>query len=261
LLNLNQNLSFINNKFDNISLTKHFHEEYSFSLIYEGNHLYQNDTDRFNIKVGMIQVVNPYELHLTATSSWSYLNIMPTVELINDIAQHLTQNDKKYQLSFLPIIRDKVALRLYQNLFLSITHPSNHKVNIESSIIEFFEYIIIHHSSKDIGKIATITSTKKEIRKALEYINDFESIDDLSLDSISIQLGISKYHFLKEFKKHIGITPNKYIQIMKTNRSKKLIQDNISLSNVAYECGFTDQSYMIKIFKKYYGYTPSKLIF
>ena len=31
------------------------------------------------------------------------------------------------------------------------------------------------------------------------------------------------------------------------------------LSHIAYECGFADQSYMIKVFKSFYGFTPSKL--
>ena len=90
---LNKNLSFINNKFENINLNKHFHEEYSFSLIYEGNHLYQNEKKKFSLGSGIIQIVNPYEIHSTKKSSWSYLNIMLNKDLINDININLKQND------------------------------------------------------------------------------------------------------------------------------------------------------------------------
>lgn len=83
--------------------------------------------------------------------------------------------------------------------------------------------------------------------------------DNLSLEDISSEIGISKFHFQKEFKKCMGLTPNQYIQIRKANLAKKMIQKKIPLSHIAYECGFSDQSYMIKVFKKYHGYTPHKL--
>jgi len=41
--------------------------------------------------------------------------------------------------------------------------------------------------------------------------------------------------------------------------AKKMIEKKMPLAHVAYECGFNDQSYMIKIFKKYNGYTPKNL--
>ena len=46
MLNLKQNLSFINNKFENTNLHRHFHDEYSFSLIYDGNHSYENENEK-----------------------------------------------------------------------------------------------------------------------------------------------------------------------------------------------------------------------
>ena len=48
-----------------------------------------------------------------------------------------------------------------------------------------------------------------------------------------------------------------FVQIKKVNKVRELLKTNMSLSNIAYECGFSDQSYMIKVFRKYSGYTPS----
>ena len=93
ILELKQNLSFINNKFTNISIPKHFHEEYSLSLIYDGIHRYENEKNNYNLNSGIIQVVNPYEFHTTQNSSWAYLNIMPTATLVNSIAKDILQND------------------------------------------------------------------------------------------------------------------------------------------------------------------------
>ncbi|MCJ8328270.1 MAG: AraC family transcriptional regulator [Campylobacterales bacterium] len=256
---LNKNLSFINNKFENINLNKHFHEEYSFSLIYDGNHLYQNEKEKFSLGSGIIQIVNPYEIHSTKKSSWSYLNIMLNKDLINDININLKQNDNVKDILFNSLIEDKVAVRLFYKLFILLKNNSKNTLEIDISLIEFFEYIIKHHSSSKKESFVNITCSKKDINIALEYMNDYEKKDDITLDKISAQIGISKYHFIKEFKKHIGLTPNQYLQIKKTNWSKELIVKNMPLSHIAYECGFADQSYMIKVFKSFYGFTPSKL--
>ncbi len=257
--NLKQQLSFINNKFENINMAKHFHDEYSFSLIYDGNHSYENEKEKFIFGSGMIQVVNPYEIHSTKNSSWSYLNIMPSTELINDIAKDLTQDESKKDILFHPIITDTKTIKLFQHLFMLMSKNKENKIEIDTAMIEFFEYIIRFHSSQSNEKIVNITCTKKELNKALEYMNDYDKKDEITLSDISEQIGISKYHFIKEFKKYIGITPNQYLQIKKANWTKELLQQDIPLSHIAYECGFTDQSYMIKVFKKFYGYTPTKL--
>ena len=69
---------------------------------------------------------------------------------------------------------------------------------------------------------------------------------------------MSKYHFLREFKKETGVTPNQYIQIKKVNKVRSFLKTDASLSSIAYECGFTDQSHMIKVFKRFIGYTPKQ---
>jgi len=257
--NLKEQISYINNKFENINLNKHFHGEYSFSLIYDGNHSYENEKEKFILKSGMIQVVNPYEMHSTKNSSWSYLNIMPSCELIHDINSHLIQNESKKEILFHPIITDKKAIELFHTLFVFMSRKEENKMAIDSAMIEFFEYTLKYHSSQSHDKMANITCTKQTLNSALEYMNDYDRKDEITLDDISSQIGISKYHFIKEFKKYIGITPNQYLQIKKANWTKELLQKDVPLSEIAYECGFTDQSYMIKVFKKFYGYTPMKL--
>lgn len=257
--NIEQQLSFINNKFKNITLDKHFHEEYSFSLIYKGEHLYENEKNKFNLGLGTLQVVNPYELHSTENSSWSYLNVMINSEIINDVAKNLTQDNSIKNVLFNPIIKDINAIKLFTHIFNQISSKNCSSIDLESYIIQFIEYILEFHTNKKLPFIANITCSKETINKAIEFINEYDKKIEISLSDISSEIGITKYHLIKEFKRHIGITPNQYLQIKKVNLSKELIKKNIPLSHVAFESGFTDQSYMIKVFKRYYGYTPSKL--
>jgi AraC-like DNA-binding protein len=96
------------------------------------------------------------------------------------------------------------------------------------------------------------------IRKALEQIPQQE----VSLDELSQAAFMSKYHFIREFKKQVGLTPH-HFQIQ--NRIRKaqcllLEYKNASIAEVASATGFCDQSHFIKSFKKIVGLTPSQYI-
>lgn len=205
--NIEQQLSFINNKFKNITLAKHFHEEYSFSLIYKGEHLYENEKNKFNLGLGTLQVVNPYELHATKNSSWSYLNVMINSEIINSIAKNLTQDDSIENILFNPIIKDINAVKMFNLLFNLISSKNCSNIDIETYIIEFIEYILKYHTNDKLPCITNITCSKETINKAIEFINEYDKRIEISLSDIALEVGITKYHLIKEFKRHIGITP------------------------------------------------------
>ena len=259
ILNFEENISFINNRFQNISLKKHFHEEYSFSLIYEGDHLYENEKDRFKLNSGVLQVVNPYEFHTTYNSTWSYLNLTIKKEFVDYMANNIFEDENINNIRFYSVIKDKNILNLFYTLYVHVSSKNKNDFELESILIDFFTTIIKNCSSNNLLEIKDTIVSKNKIIDALRVMDDKNSLNELSLDNISNEIGISKYHFIKEFKKVMGITPNQYLQIKKINFSKSLMQSSTPFSNIAYECGFTDQSYMIKVFKSFYGYTPNKL--
>ncbi|QKJ24313.1 AraC family transcriptional regulator [Poseidonibacter lekithochrous] len=249
---------YVNNKFNKVTLNPHFHEEYTISLVYKGMHLFSNEKDTYNVEAGMIQVLNPYEFHQTKDSSWAHLNIMPTIKQMNTIASQMLQKEINSQILINTMIKDQKATNLFYSLFTSLDSIYNNRLSIDSKVVEFLEYILKYHSSLKAEEIVNIDINKNKLSLGLEYINSNITNDNLSLDEISNNIGLSKYHFLREFKKETGVTPNQYIQIKKVNKVRSFLKTDASLSSIAYECGFTDQSHMIKVFKRFIGYTPKQ---
>ena len=98
---------------------------------------------------------------------------------------------------------------------------------------------------------------------APQYINDAISDidahlhDELSLDYFSEKLSISKFYFVREFKKYTGFTPNQYIIMTRINHAKKLLlTSEKSVSSIAVESGFCNIGHFINMFKKYVNKTP-----
>lgn len=73
---------------------------------------------------------------------------------------------------------------------------------------------------------------------------------------------LSKKQFGRIFADYVGATPKEFIRIVRMQRALSLLQQDaaVSFAQLAYECGFSDQSHMIKEFKLFSGYTPAEYL-
>lgn len=248
---------YVNNNFKNVTLTKHFHEEYTISLVYEGAHFFANEKEKHKIVPGIIQVVNPYEIHTTNNSTWSHLNIMPTVSLVNSIAKDILKKDSLETIHFNSLIDDEKASYLFITMFETFEAKGTNDLAVDNAIFDFLDYILKYHSTIKENQIIEDKKTTKSFSSTIDFIDANIKDLNISLDDLSKNAGLSRFHFSREFKRNFGISPSHFIQIKKVNKVRELLKTDMSLSDIAYECGFSDQSYMIKVFRRYSGYTPS----
>lgn len=104
-----------------------------------------------------------------------------------------------------------------------------------------------------------VSAQKSSIaERAKKYIN--ENIENkFGIAEICAFLDCSKSTLLTSFKRTYGVTVNNYITDVRLERAKLLLFSNKkSISEVAYECGFADQSYFSKVFSKRFGIPPSE---
>ena len=79
----------------------------------------------------------------------------------------------------------------------------------------------------------------------------------VSLDDLAKAVGISKYHFAREFKRYTNMTPNEYLITTRLNFAKELLKySSLSIEQITYECGFHYLSYFAKQFYKHENLTP-----
>jgi AraC family transcriptional regulator len=82
---------------------------------------------------------------------------------------------------------------------------------------------------------------------------------DLTLVELSTIVQISPYHFLRLFKRSVGVTPHQYILQCRIDRAKYLLQSSDqSLAAIALMTGFCDQSHLTRCFKRILGVTPKQ---
>ncbi len=93
------------------------------------------------------------------------------------------------------------------------------------------------------------------ISATLEYIDDHLT-DNLSLDMISEDLLISKYHLCHTFKENTGTTIYQYIIVRRVSLAKKLLLSGKTVTEACHESGFNDYSNFIRTFKNETGISP-----
>jgi len=118
----------------------------------------------------------------------------------------------------------------------------------------FFELILEDIISKNSIAINKIDS--KIVDKMLDFI--YKNIEDkISIQTIAKRLNYNKEYLIRKFKTQMGLTPQQFITSLKIEISaNKLLQKNLSLTDIAYNYSFFDQSHYIKTFKSIYGISP-----
>lgn len=104
-----------------------------------------------------------------------------------------------------------------------------------------------------------ITQAKPTVAmQAKNYIR--QNIDKkITIADICEELKCSKSTLLTSFKRHYGITVNNYITEVKLGVAVRLLAEgDMTISEVAAETGFSDQSYFSKVFSAKYGISPSE---
>jgi AraC family transcriptional regulator len=94
------------------------------------------------------------------------------------------------------------------------------------------------------------------LRQVLDYIRSHLS-QDLSIIDLAQVAGMSPYYFLRLFKKSMHVTPRQYIIQTRIDRAKELlISRELSIAEIAFECGFTSQSHFTNVFRQITKTTP-----
>ncbi|OGW26483.1 MAG: hypothetical protein A2X56_01810 [Nitrospirae bacterium GWC2_57_13] len=94
--------------------------------------------------------------------------------------------------------------------------------------------------------------------RAVRYIEKNLS-DNLYLDVLAREACLSKFHFSRQFKKFLNMSPIRFINHLRIRKAKALLEHpDASISLAAQDAGFRDLSEFIRQFKKFTGTTPHK---
>jgi len=97
---------------------------------------------------------------------------------------------------------------------------------------------------------------KTKINDMMDYIEE-NFTEEIDTEVLARKIGYSSEHFCRKFKEATGITPMTYLRIYRLEQSLKMIKENeCSIGEIAFRCGFGDANYFTRCFKAHYGFPP-----
>ncbi|HJV10671.1 MAG TPA: AraC family transcriptional regulator [Burkholderiales bacterium] len=82
--------------------------------------------------------------------------------------------------------------------------------------------------------------------------------EPVGLEAAARRSGLSPFHFLRLFKRVVGVTPHQYLLRVRLRRAAKLLtRGGMAVTEVALECGFADLSNFVRTFRRAAGVPPA----
>lgn len=98
----------------------------------------------------------------------------------------------------------------------------------------------------------------EELQKTILFMEE-NLYKDVTLEMLSSNANMGKYHFGHLFKKWYGISPMRYYNNKKLEEACRLLKTaEKSVDEIAELLSYTDSGYFRKVFKEYFGISPSK---
>lgn len=99
--------------------------------------------------------------------------------------------------------------------------------------------------------------SQQRLKKTIEYIR--KNIDrKITIEELAANVNISRYHFVRRFKRATGITAMEYVARVRVEVAKERLAQGRPIACVAVSCGFSSQSHLTYAMKSFTGMTPAQ---
>lgn len=142
---------------------------------------------------------------------------------------------------------------IFEEMILELQHKKDdYKVICQSLLSELFVKV-----RRQINRSASFRVTP-ELNSVIEYINR-NYAENLSLEEYASMCGLSKYHFLREFKKITHTSPLKYRSELRICHAKDMLRmKGNRVNKIAEQLGYSSAEYFSDAFYKATGMRPSE---
>lgn len=204
--------------------------------------------------------------HFLSKSETGFLSTI-VVHFDRAVLKKVFQNDKPKSWKELdhPLKKDTAqedASALVDSYFLNISDFFNHKNALNEDILssKIKEIVLLLLQTQESSDLNAITrSLFSDRRFSFDEVIEANLYEPLNLNRLAAMTHNSLASFKRKFNKKYNDSPANYIRQKKLEKGKKLLtHSQKSISEICYECGFSDPSSFSRSFKAMYRISPSK---
>jgi AraC family transcriptional regulator len=257
---------------------------FSIKYVLNGTEVYTLNNEQFCVGPGSYLLSNSYKegyVEIESSSNVKGICVTITPQILTEAVASYRRPDTFFPDAelgaffttpqFLDAQYDSSKTKLGKTLHQLAAAACGNEINAASFTMELFytlsENIIEDQLPvfKQLQSVPSVkTSTKKELYKNIHRGREFIDVaftSTINIEMVAQQACMSEYHFYRLFKKIMGITPHQYILQKRLQLGNDLLtHKQMSVTEAAAECGFSDVYSFSKAFKYHFGFSPSALL-
>lgn len=245
----------------------HFHDCYEFVYYMQSkNHAIIDDVS-YNINTNDILIIPPRKIHvINYTPGIAYTRyvmyfhrtfIAPALEALG----YATALDFFDTMPFKKITLSPKMIGCMGTLFDALHHQHMKKRADREHIglLKAYSATIIGEVYRQCKRQAPPVvqgNTASLTEQVIKYINDHYA-EEVTLGDLETTLYTSRYSICRTFRRETGSTLIEYLQHKRILEAQRLLQESdLSITDVAFECGFSSAQHFYRVFKKFSSATP-----
>ena len=239
----------------------HNHDNYEIYMFIEGDSNYIVEGNSYTLEPYDIIIIRRHQMHrVFHNSDTRYSRFV--INLHPDFFKEM--NCTEYERQFIDdnsSLGNKISAEIVRksgiyDLFLRLKKYSDnftiHYTPIVNATIVELLYLI-----NNITAFSGANISDKPLEKVISYVNNHYT-EEITLEELSRQFYISKYHLCRSFKQTTGYTVHGYITHKRITRVRELIDEGNSISEAAILAGFENYSSFYRAYMKEYGTSPKQ---
>ena len=113
----------------------------------------------------------------------------------------------------------------------------------------------------DFAGIKISTASDRLVSKVMEVIRQNIDNQDLSVETLCAEVGISRVHLNRRLKELVGSSPSVLIRNVRLRQAAYLmVKNNVNISEVAFRVGYSSLSHFSNSFREYMGMSPREFV-
>ncbi|MBR5614220.1 MAG: helix-turn-helix transcriptional regulator [Clostridia bacterium] len=247
-------------------MSSHWHSELEIIRILDGELNVKLDNESYTAQKGDIIIVNPETVHGAIPAACVYECLVFHMEFLyvdTYSCRFFIESilNREYVIkSYIPL-EDSEFHSAVNAVFDAMSHKSSgYKFTVIGALYRLFGIIVDEHLYSTASGDRGMSSDKNlpKLKKVLSFIRgNYDK--QIALGDMATSAGMSSKYFCYFFKEMTGKTPVEYLNGYRIEKaSQKLLNTDLSVTDIAYSCGFNDLSYFIKTFKAQKGISPTK---
>ena len=228
---------------------RHYHSFYEIYYLEQGVCHYLIEGKMFEMDEGDIVFIPKGQIHKT-----SYEDVHSRL-LINCSGEYLQNTD--FSEAF--VFRNEKHNREIYNIMKKIEEEYLRGDKFSQSLIKGYMQQLLAVVYRNENRYKNTRHQNKYVQKALDMLEE-DFTREITLSALADEFGISAEHFSRIFKKETGLGFNEYLSLLRLKKAESILKKNedATISEVAFSCGFNDSNYFCERFKKVYGISPLK---